>query len=125
MNPFKTELACLPGPDPPFLVGKLSPREVERCGYGCSANTAELGASIHQWPCFCLDRACTSSMGWCLRGGGRGLFWTGIPGRKKPVPCASIDHLLCVPGDLRFYSRPSLDPRGVPQSLTVGGGQKA
>lgn len=119
MNPSKMELAWLPGPVPPFLVGKLRPREVEPCGY-VSQPTQQ------SWvPAFTSGHVCTEpgslSLRRCLGGGsGRGLFWAAIPGRKEPVPCASIYHLLCVSGGPRFHFRPSLGSREAPQFLTPG-----
>lgn len=35
-------------------------------------NTAELDVYIHQWPCFCLDRAWCSQLG----GSGWGMGWS-------------------------------------------------
>lgn len=71
-NRSEVELAYLPGPDPPFLAWKLRSREVEPRGYGCSAKHSRVGCHIHQWSCFCLDRAWCSQLG----GSGWGMDWS-------------------------------------------------
>lgn len=116
-NPSKIELACLSGPGLPFLVGKLRSGEDELSVWlWLLSQHSRVGCQHSPVAMFLFGQS--------LDLGSRRLFWTGIPGRKKPVPCTSIDHLLCVSGGPRFHSRPSLGPRKPLSFSPQVGGQK-